>query len=406
MTIQTTGSFQAFANFVSREGNREKLANAFAKMNKKGLFSLTVVDAPSKFYTMMGDTYTQISRPEYAPRKAVVYEEKFLDVTIEGTAEGIPGFSIIGRIVDEDGIRQVTGFDSSISMEAFHSCALSCKHCNTKHRRVSTYAFRNESTGELFQVGNSCVEHYTGTSGDITKLLLKAFGLVESFGYTDDDELDFTGGNRSPMYYSTDLLCYAFAVADFDGGYRNSRYDGLCTRDAVSQILHTKEKIVAPFGLTHEEIQAKYFGRVAELLELVENMEIPSGEFADYVFNIKQLCQMDWVSYKKIGMLVSAVSTWYRHEKKKNTVEIVEAYIDDAKIENIELTVISHRYMDNFNANLVVCHTPDMRRVSFWDNKCGKWETGQVLKVKSAKVKDRREYKGQKTTTINYIKYQ
>jgi hypothetical protein len=406
MTIQTTGSFQAFANFICRESNKGNLVKAFDKMNKKGLFSLNVADAPSKFYTMMGDTYTRISSPDQARRNAVVYEEKFVDVTIEGTAEGIPGFSIIGRIVDEDGVRQVTGFDSSISMEAFHSCALSCKHCNTKHRRVSTYAFRNESTGELFQVGNSCVEQYTGTSGDITKLLLKAFGLVESFGYTDADELDFTGGNRSPMYYSTDILCYAFAVADFDGGYRNSRYDGICTRDAVSQILHAKEKIVSPFGLTREEIQAKYFGRVAELLELVENLVIPSGEFADYVFNIKQLCQMDWVSYKKIGMLVSAVSTWYRIEKKKNTVEIVEAYIDAAKIENVDLTVISHRYMDNFNANLVVCHTPDMRRVSFWDNKGVNWESGQVLKVKSAKVKDRREYKGQLTTSLNYLKMQ
>jgi hypothetical protein len=62
--------------------------------------------------------------------------------------------------------------------------------------------------------------------------------------------------------------------------------------------------------------------------------------------------------------------------------------------------------MDNFNANLVVCHTPDMHRVSFWDNKGVKWEAGQVLNVKSAKVKDRREYKGQLTTSLNYLKMQ
>lgn len=63
MTIQTTGSFHAFAKFISRESNQDNLTKAFEKMNKKGLFSLNVVDAPSKFYTMMGiPTLVSIAR--------------------------------------------------------------------------------------------------------------------------------------------------------------------------------------------------------------------------------------------------------------------------------------------------------------------------------------------------------
>jgi hypothetical protein len=405
MSITTTGSFFANASFTSREENREKIAASFAKLNKQGLFSMSMEQAPSKFYTIIAGRYVSISQSEAKYVRGDVYEEKFVTVTMEGTAPGIPGFSIVGRVVDQDGIRQVTAFDSSISMEAFHSGALECKHCNTKHRRVSTYAFRNDTTNELFQVGNSCIDHYTGTSGDITKILLKAFGLVELYAYNEGDEEE-CGGFKRPMFFSTDILAYAFCVADYDGGYRNRKYDGICTRDGVCDILACKDNIVKPFGMSKHEILDKYFARVADLLGMVEAAEIPVGEFSDYMFNIKQLCGADNISYKQIGMLVSAVAMWYRAEQKKNVPAFVEEYIDEDKIQNVTLVVTSHRYMENYNAMLVTCTTPDNKRVSFWDNKGETWEAGKQLKVKSAKVKDRREYKGQKTTTINYIKYQ
>lgn len=113
-------------------------------------------------------------------------------VIISGTAPQIPGFTIIAKLSHTDqGViigrvplpwlmhGQDEALYSEIDLSKYFDAKPVCQHCNKIRSRNETFIVHNDETGEVKQIGRTCLRDYTGV--DTPERIAKHLEYVEEF---------------------------------------------------------------------------------------------------------------------------------------------------------------------------------------------------------------------------------
>lgn len=232
------------------------------------------------------------------------------DVAIIGDAPSYNGWTFLAAV---DAIETATGADfvlrtaPGIEESGVDRSALAagrCEHCSTvRANRRYTYLVRNTETGEIRQVGSTCIKDFTGWAGK--PVFLSADDVA-------DELRDFLGGFASsgPEYTPETVVAAAWALSRRFGWVpASASHGGRSTRDLVSSYLYGTSR-------ADRELRADVAGDVAEAAgmgaTIIAALLDGLTDSGDYVTNLRACLRAASVSHRHLGITVSAVSAYER----------------------------------------------------------------------------------------------
>lgn len=300
-----------------------------------------------------------------------------------------------------------------------------CDHCNVDRRRTRLYIVRNDETGELLQLGHSCIELYTGFS---PKGLWALQFADELSGFTEDDGIGGGWSSADRSATVNEVIALAFAYSNEGRNYVSSKvewqvgtgarvrthiFQGAPKRSNYGRDEQGYQRDLAEYTKAVED-GARYLADAALVADIRASVETVA-ENTDYGRNLRVILAGEFVTSKNIGFAASVVSV-YAREKELAVKRAQEAARPKAqgflaevgtrikKAFSIELSVVRQREGDYGWTTWMVGKTPEGHIVCW--NASGKhdYEVGDVLKLEAATVKAHEQYKGDDQTVITRAK--
>lgn len=177
-----------------------------------------------------------------------------------------------------------------------------CDHCRTTRQRLVTYVVRNQESGEMLQVGSSCLKDFTGQYTTI------AFPELSG---DDDEEGSFFGGAGEREYNPLTVLAVAWACVKLEGFKPASSYGSTTKGDVMTALSPSKSKHDREWAAKIAPLADEAADKAAQLLAFILSDDF-SGS-SDYVLNMKAVAAGKMVSARNIGLLASAPQAWAKH---------------------------------------------------------------------------------------------
>lgn len=279
-----------------------------------------------------------------------------------------------------------------------------CDHCHQNRHRSHLYTVQDRNTGEVFQVGSSCLELFFGTRP-------KGLWALEADEDLDFEDIEYAEGDfrnvGSTAYDADDVLVAAYRATKNGTEYisrdRAAYSGGRATADVVSESLAHAGENGPP---TAEELA--FVERVKKRLETLGDEE--------YERNLKAVLAPNdegdrIVGHKHIGLAASVVSVIARDDRDKNRAAAREAAAErwpkkfyaepGTQLDKLKVKVAEvKRIPTDFGLMTIVSfEAPDGSLIS--------WKTGSNVEFKSgdetllrAKVADNTVYQGQHQTVV------
>ena len=172
---------------------------------------------------------------EYSYNGERLYKLHFDHVEVVNPFVGVAGWRLLARI--EHGVDLadlVHGVPCAVEhearAEAYRGRGPVCDHCALDRRRNDTFVVLHEATGEVAQLGRTCLQDFTGH--DVLGHF-SAGAALSALMRDDDEPLQRPG---EPEYALTTAVSIALAVIKRDGGYRPTAHPS-STRDEVTRLL-------------------------------------------------------------------------------------------------------------------------------------------------------------------------
>lgn len=279
-----------------------------------------------------------------------------------------------------------------------HIKEITCDHCKSKRRRKKGFILENVETGELLNVGATCMKDYTQDLSIMAKMKFHN-ELYDEFLF---DEMDYVSNYFSSNDWVTieDVVAYTNRVVKEDGEFisiNDSMYtDKKATKDRV-EVLSLSESTI-----TEEEKE-----EVNKMLDVIKSCEIE--KIMDNHFNIEllDLIKNGWCKINQIGKAV-----WI-HQLYNNIVEYVEK--EEIKTINeyfgqvgnkteVKLKSISNIWVDTYYGSTCMNKFVDEEnRVFVWWTKKEINTNGEFKNIRFT-IKNHNEYNGEKQTVITRAK--
>lgn len=289
---------KVIADLVSKVD--EKVAQLERKIKKNG---------GSLIYTK-SEPFIQEDETDYH------FERNVVEITLESNYV-IEGYEFVASLeyVPElkTNLIKTAGVQDNIP-EKYRSSNI-CEHCNTKRNRKHTVLLRNTETGEYKQVGNSCVKDYIGIKVENYLSYLSWFKSLEEYVESISKE-EYSRG--SVAFKVRDILEQTVAeVNQFGYISKQQSYDSdrVSTSSVIFCIFNDIGSICNR-EIHRYDITDSIKDTVNTVYDFINNVE-PT---ADYERNLKTLLQLEYVTNKDLGLVVSAYGYYLRETaKKKNT---------------------------------------------------------------------------------------
>lgn|GEM_PF-5051026 len=296
--------------YVVRDAQMPEVTDLVAKANKK------------------------LARAGLAERFDVVEDERFEDQTVFGVTwvrfrlstpvVRLGDWMVLGAvdpIVDPDDpthveyiTRMAQGSPEGV-LRDYQVVDHHCDHCHRSRRRTTVFLLTSRETGQIVQVGNSCLSLFTGVT--VTGL--------RSLMFADDLEKDMGALMGGPscahdpgQWRVSQIVAVALALSDGGMAYRAKNLDGTGTSRQV------KDYVACGSWEKYFEKTAEYDvpsrrpddylgdGTVALVVASMAAMD----EDSEYADTMRTLARRDWVvPAKLVGVTASAVAVWARTQK-------------------------------------------------------------------------------------------
>lgn len=319
---------------------------------------------------------------------------------VTGTAPSYGGYVFLARI---DRVGESFVISSAPGVDHVERSTVrpgECDHCGFNRQRNSTYLVRNEITGEIVNVGSTCIKDFLGWNASVTF-------------FSDSDMQVEQGGFYAAREYSVDTIL-ALAVAAIKAfGWRPASFEGTVTRDFVARALMSTRLS----EIEKAEI-ATLRSHVEEATTMVEDIKayILSDDFngqSTYVENLKVLVAAESVSARQFGMLVSAPNAYLRSlekaaEKKAAQAKDAGSEWVGAEKDKVEIkgTVEAVRYSsNNYGTTTVYTLLAEDGNLFTWFSTNGALgdDAGVAFHVKGT-IKGHEEFNGSKRTVLTRCK--
>ena len=256
------------------------------------------------------------------------YFVEYRYVVLAGETPRVAGYEFVATLEHEEAgtiIRRVPRFEGGeIDLSAFrNSTPERCDHCRWVRNRKDTYVVYGAETGDLKQVGRTCLRDFTGANNpeQFARMAEWLRDLFEDLDAWDDDE-ESGGGGRGERFYSLSefLAQTARVIREFGWTSRGKAREegGDATADiAWDKMLERKAK----FQLPPEDQDIALTEQVIEWLrsdEFEEDMQrqMERNPDNDYLWNLHVSTQRDFVNERKAGIVASAVYAFQRRTEQ------------------------------------------------------------------------------------------
>ena len=370
--------------------NIEKLENKVAQINKKAIKNglvpmvLTIGDAIKFEEINNGIKSYTIDYP----------------VSISGEYPAINGWKCIAKIDHRDGVNIIAIHDE-IDVQKYRDRKPTCDHCGHNKIKVQSYLIQNIESGELLQIGKTCIKDYI--KGD-PKWMLQMLQWVTNL----DDMLyqEFSIGGNSEPYYDIETIATVSAMTIRKSGFVSaSDYDEYGSTPTVFQVRDYF------FGKRDQDWQDYWNLTDADVILGKGMIEYFNGQSGDnnFTITIKQLLELNMVRPKFFAYIAGAVSGYFKHLEREAKKAIdakilrVNEHIGEIKKRQdfevvLESVIVTHGYYGTVNIHKF--RDVDGHSLTWFANNTGlDREIGETFIIK-ATVKKFDEYQGWKQTNI------
>lgn len=199
-----------------------------------------------------------------------------------------------------------------------------CEHCNSKRYRKDTYIVQNIETGEFKQVGKSCLKDFTcGMSAESIANYISLFDeliqgeIIEGSGYNGTRYIDV---KESLQYIAETIRHFGYVKSDDIRPTKQRAREYYEVKHGMLNGYYDKER-AKELRAEIESVSFNYDSEYAkELTENVLKWIEEQDESNNYIHNLKTVCNLEYVSFDKFGLLASMFPTYDRQmirEKQK-----------------------------------------------------------------------------------------
>jgi len=284
--------------------------------------------------------------------------------------------------------------------ESYRNSESDCNYCQIKRKRNDTFIVRNEQTGELKQVGSTCLKDFFDGL-DISDVL-SAFELLdEAENIVKKFKIDTN--HFQPEIVRIDLnhfLSINSALIRTCGWISSSacfksHYTKTSTADSAWSHEYTLKQ-----GMAKDIVEQKDKDLAKESIDWIRNLP-PVECQGEYIKNLKVICEQDKISHKERGFAASLIVTFKKlgprntpkQSMSKYVGEIGEKFTLKVKILDVKPTKFGQMFkMADACGNLFVCF--DSSKIKNFGN------INDIIKIQ-ATIKKHDEYGGMKQNIVN-----
>lgn len=187
-----------------------------------------------------------------------------------------------------------------IDTSPFFHVGSNCDICNHNRRRLVTYLAQNETTGEIVQVGSSCMK-------DISHLtaVLRLWELVQEFQQDEPEDM-IRFFNMRPVLKTTKVIELALGcIQEF--GYtsrKNATFEQIPTAEIMSDVLADPEDYRnVTFPSQHTD-------------EIITSWNNFAGTTSSFNHSLSVIANLENVTKKNFGLIAAGVSFWWTAKNK------------------------------------------------------------------------------------------
>lgn len=276
------------------EGNMDRLSKKLTTISNK------CAKYGCEFhFEELGETFRNVKDED----SGEIRTARFITVDVSGKAQ-ISNWEFIATIEHSKPINIIRSFRPEVEIpEHFYTVDTYCEHCKTRRYRKDTYIVRNTETGELKQVGKSCLRDFTGG--------LSAEQVVSYISWFDEV---IKGEYVEPGFKSYDsteeVLQFAVESVRLYGFTKTEAYAGAdSTRDIVCEQLHRYGKYSD--RITRDGFDPDHKGNAEKTKAIMAWVESLPEQFG-YISNLKATMARPYCERRDIGIICSAVASYNR----------------------------------------------------------------------------------------------
>lgn len=233
-------------------------------------------------------------------------------------------------------------------LAAYRTADASCEHCDTLRRRNDTYLVQSDDSGEIKQVGSSCLTDFTGhpSPDAIARLAERIADLAD---LAEDAERDDTrGAGHGPVRYRAEtFLAYVAQAIRLDGWTPRSRAAGYgdATADQALDALRAAARgaKVEPPTDADEHTAHQALGWVRDTLA----HEGTHRTLDDFEHNVVVALDGDYLTDRRTGLAAAAINSWRRDRERQAAAADPGPLAAIGERIDVAATVISVHYRDS-----------------------------------------------------------
>jgi hypothetical protein len=340
------------------------------------------------------------------------YVREYVEILLNGfEPPKLNGWSFVARVdhANEVGniVRPVPGF---VVPEQYRT-SCQCDHCKINRYRRDTYLVQHEDTGEIKQVGSSCLKDFLGHQHPE-----KIAKMAELLGYAEEFARGAMQIGEDRRYIDLEAYLAHVAMHIDEYGYMSlsaakkinatKEHESEMVQTTASRALltlfpHPKADVVVP--------EDKHFELAQKAIEWAANLGEDGTELNDYQYNIHVLAASGMIEFRSTGYASSIVGTYMREhdlfpKKEEKNVNSVHVGAVGDKLE-CEVEFKSSFYKHGVNGGFYIHKFVDANgNILVWMTGTSvDADIGTKMKLR-ASVKDHGEFKGEKNTMLTRCK--
>jgi ribosomal protein L36 len=327
-----------------------------------------------------------------------------LEVEVSGKAPIIEGWEFLGAIEHLNEGNMLKGI-GKVELTAYRDAKPICQHCETLRRRNQTFVLRNQNNQEFKQVGSNCLVDFLGHESP-ANIAAMAELIADFYDMCGSAENEFFGGGELQYHPSLEAFLGVVRRVIKEKGWvprsKSSPETGLhATCDIAWGSMQERER---KYRIEPEEGDIEYAQKAILWASEISDDEAIQNE---YLHNIRLQAKRGIAEKRFIGYAASILPAYDREMAKvaeKQSAQANSNYVGNPgdKLElELTLTRVKHVPSDFGSTTLSIFKDSAGNQFKWFGTgfEESAFAVGQT-KVMWGTVKDHKEYKGVKQTTL------
>lgn len=231
-----------------------------------------------------------------------VWYETYVELAIESHEVKLSGWVFTATIDHRENgniLRANPKQKVELDLSKYHTAPSHCDHCSQQRKRNNTYLMSNES-GELKQVGSSCIKDFIGHPSADYYAELYAYMMILEEG-DEDKERSFRNGREA---FDPKMVLEIAAMEIRLEGYRSAKMNCGTTSGAVGYHINSSKKDYLEAKQKEKSTPSEQDKKVAQdCIELAKSFTLEECKASVFKYNLKQLVSSEYIFGQDFGML-------------------------------------------------------------------------------------------------------